>query len=54
MWVVYTLLFFFMYIMHCKMASLFLTYYMAKPYPFHLNLFRWNQDVKLAVDTLVS
>lgn len=45
---VYILLFFVMYLCHCYMARNLLSYYMAKPYRFHLNLFRWNKDVELA------
>lgn len=51
MWTVYALLFFIMYFMHCLMARNMLSYYMAKSYPFHWNLFRWNQDVSF--DSLV-
>lgn len=50
---VYILLFFSIHFIHCCMARNFLTYYMAKPYPFHLNLIRWNQDVQLVLDSLV-
>lgn len=54
MWVIHILLLFFMYVIHCMMARSLLEYYMAKPYPFHLNLFRWNQDVELIVHQLVE
>lgn len=52
MWTVYILLFFILYFIHCYMARNFLSYYMAKPFPFHLNLVRWNQDVRLLLDSL--
>jgi hypothetical protein len=49
---VHLLLFFVMYFIHCFMAQNLLTYYMVKPYPFHWNLFRWNQDVRIAFGEL--
>lgn len=52
MWTVYLLLFFLLYTLHCFLARRFLSYYMAKPYPFHLNLVRWNKDVQFLLDTL--
>lgn len=52
MWTVYTLLLFLLYFLHCLMARNFLAYYTAKPLSFHLNLVRWNQDVRLLLDSL--
>lgn len=53
MWVVYVLLFGIVYFFHCTMARNLLQYYSAQPYPFHWNLFRWNQDVQLLLDRMV-
>lgn len=53
MWVVYVLLFFSMYTLHCVMAKNLVEYYTAQPRRFHWNLLRWNQDVQFLVDSLV-
>lgn len=47
MWAVYILLFFIIYVLYCLQAKRLLSYYSNKFWPFHLNLWRWNQDVKI-------
>lgn len=46
MWVIYILLFFVLYVMHCLQAQKLLSYYTGKHWQFHLNLWKWKQDVR--------
>lgn len=46
MFVVYVILLFVTYTMHCLMARRLLEYYTMRSLPFHLNLWRWNKDVQ--------
>lgn len=46
MFALYILLFFVLYLVNCLHCKNLLSYYTGKNWSFHLNLWRWNTDVK--------